>query len=775
MIITFLCSNLYAQKCNFILSGEVIESSTGKPLPNTYVFIEELSIGVETNEKGVFKFFNICKGEYHIEINHLGCENKHLYISVLASKKIDISMNHYVQMLDGVHLLGHKAEVTTQSVQKIDAKNIQQNANENLANLLESITGVTTIKNGSGVSKPVVHGMYGNRVMILNNGVVQSGQQWGNDHSPEIDPMVANNIKVIKGVGALEYQGSSLGSFISVEPKVISKDPHIHGSTNSFFESNGRGVGVHVSLEKANQLVDWKVLGTLKKFGDRTTPNYYLTNTDSDEVDLALQLRKKWNTNWLTKIYASTFNTELGILKGSHLSTESDLYSAMEQTVPFNTEDYFSYDIESPRQKVNHHLLKITNEYKLSEQELYEFIYAGQLNLRKEFDIRTQGKSDVPSMKINQGTHTVEVKHKHEVNYWKLKEGVQYTFTDNTNANEETGLKPLIPDYLSHQVGAFVLATFKNKKWMYELGARYNFTFQNAAVIKQLLKESTTTGNEYLKDTIYKYNDYFHTLSLASGVSYKTLKDVHIALNLGVTSRNPAINELYSNGLHQGVAAIEKGNSALKQETGIKTTLGLEGDIDQKLFFEGLIYYQYIQDYIFLNSLTGDDGIDSTTRGVYRVYKYDQTNAEIFGLDMAVTYEFTNSVKTKIKYSFLRGNNLSKQFPLINMPANNLLLNFDYSLPKLGDFTNNYIGMDFKYVWEQTHYKNGQDFISPPEAYQLVGLKLGTEIKWNKTKIDVYSKVANVLNTTYRDYLNRLRYFADENGRSITLGFEISF
>ncbi|MDO6425059.1 hypothetical protein, partial [Saccharophagus degradans] len=91
----------------------------------------------------------------------------------------------------------------------------------------------------------------------------------------------------------------------------------------------------------------------------------------------ALQLKKQWNSDWLTKAYLSSFNTELGVLKGSHISTESDLESALIQDIPFNTKGTFSYEIESPRQLVNHHLLKVFNQYRVSANETYEFIYSG--------------------------------------------------------------------------------------------------------------------------------------------------------------------------------------------------------------------------------------------------------------------------------------------------------------------------------------------------------------------------------------------------------------
>ena len=122
---------------------------------------------------------------------------------------LHLTMEHSINTLKGAIVTGNSTPKTTQNTETITKQNITDNANENLSNMLESINGVSTMKNGSGISKPVVHGLYGNRLTILNNGISQSGQQWGNDHSPEIDPLVANKIKVIKGTSALEYMGSN--------------------------------------------------------------------------------------------------------------------------------------------------------------------------------------------------------------------------------------------------------------------------------------------------------------------------------------------------------------------------------------------------------------------------------------------------------------------------------------------------------------------------------------------------------------------------------------
>ncbi|ANW95686.1 TonB-dependent receptor [Wenyingzhuangia fucanilytica] len=763
LIITFILFSVIvnAQKCDFTLSGVVVDSTTDEPIANASVYLEGVNKGVVSGIDGTFEIKNICKGDYHLDITHIGCENNQQFVQIHHNTKIRVVMNHYIQMLDGVHLHGHKAENTTQAAQNITSKNIQNNANENLSNLLESLTGVSTLKNGSGIAKPVVHGMYGNRITILNNGIAQSGQQWGNDHSPEIDPLIANNIKVIKGVGALEYQGSSLGSVVLVTPKEINKDPHLHGAANYFVETNGLGSGLNLTLEKGTNGIDWKINGTLKKYGDRKTADYYLNNTGNQEANLALQLRKQFSDSWESKIYASTFNSELGVLRGSHIGNISDLEEALSREVPFYTEDSFSYKLEAPKQEVHHHLLKFLNHYKINDDEFYTFTYAGQINNRKEFDIRRGNRSGIPALSLNMMTHFLEAKHQNKIGEnIEFKKGIQYTFTDNTN-DSETGVLPLIPDYLSHQLGTFVLLNKRYHRWMYELGFRYNFTYQNVAAI------SKTTPRE-----IVNHNNVFHNVNVSAGLRYRTLKQLHWAFNIGLASRNPAINELYSNGLHQGVSGIEEGNINLKQENSIKTTFGLEGNVAQKWFFETLLYHQYIKDYIFLNP---QNEVRLTIRGAFPVFAYEQTNAQLIGLDLGTTYAFSDALKVGAKYSFLQGDNLSEDIPLINMAANNALLTFDYQLPSGNDFKNTSVGLEYHYVWKQNHLLASQDYAPVPEAYQLLGAKFSTEKHFNKTKLYIYAKANNLLNVAYRDYLNRLRYFADDTGRSVTLGFRVSF
>ena len=440
-----------AQDCNLAISGFIKDVSTGNPILYASIYVKELQTGDVADSLGFFNVKSVCAGKYHISISHIGCETQELYLNVLSDTTITILLSHNSKLLNEVMVVGEAGKITTQETQSLNSERISQNTDKNLATMLENISGVSTIKNGSGIAKPVVHGLYGNRLSILNNGVAQSGQQWGVDHSPEIDPLVANRITVVKGVGALEYQGSSLGSVILVEPKKIDKEPHLHGEGRYFFESNGLGNGLNLELQQYGKFLAWRAVGTFKRSGDKRTSKYFLRNTGNQETNIAFQLEKVWSKKWLSDLYFSSFNAKFGVLRGSHIGNLTDLEDALQRDVPFYTEDNFSYSISSPHQKVNHHLLKFHTKYTITDEQWFDITYAGQYNLRKEFDVRRSGRSDMPALSLEQVSNFIEVKYQ---NYlpkdWELKTGGQINRVNNTNL-PETGILPLIPDYISYE------------------------------------------------------------------------------------------------------------------------------------------------------------------------------------------------------------------------------------------------------------------------------------------------------------------------------------
>ena len=750
-----------AQNFNLAISGFVTDVSTGIPISYANIFVKELKLVDVTDSLGFFSIEPICKGKYHISISHIGCETQELYLNVLSDTKITVFLDHNSQLLDEVAIVGQGGKVTTQETQSLNSESIAQNSDKNLATMLEDITGVSTIKNGSGIAKPVVHGLYGNRLTILNNGISQSGQQWGVDHSPEIDPLVANRITMIKGVGSLEYQGSSLGSVILVEPKKIAQEPHLHGDGRYFFESNGLGHGVNLELKQYSKFLAWRMVGTLKKSGDNRTSKYFLRNTGNKEANVALQFERSWNKKWYSDLYFSSFNAEFGVLRGSHIGNLTDLEEALERDVPFFTEDKFSYSISSPYQKVNHHLLKFHTKCRLSDKQWFDITYAAQYNLRKEFDVRRSGRSDIPALSLKQVSNFVEVKYQNYLpRNWEFKSGVQINRVGNTNL-PETGILPLITDYISHEYGVFGLVSKNVEKTTIEFAGRYDFENRNIAAI------SISVPRE-----IIRYENEYHNLSAMGGVTHEFGKGWKATYNIGYAARNPEVNELYSNGLHQGVSGIEEGDPNLNKEISVKNTLSIKGNIKNKLFVEGLFYYQKIDNYIFLNP---QDEIRLTIRGAFPVFKYEQTDARLIGFDLAATYLATERFNISCKYSYLIGYDLKNSLHLVYMPSNNLYAALNYQIPKFKKFQNVEFQVNNRYIVKQKNLLSSQDFVAPPDSYYLLGIKVAAEKQLTKLRLTMFVRAENLLNETYRDYLNRQRYFTDDLGFNLILGINISF
>ncbi|MEN8250196.1 MAG: TonB-dependent receptor [Bacteroidota bacterium] len=751
-----------AQDCSYVLSGRVIDRVSRAPLSYaTLRLVEDKTMGAITDDAGNFNIENLCNGAYHVEISYIGYETEIKYIEIDGSTGIEFELSQHDEILSEIVVHGEKDEITTEVHNVVSEDKIRTEGNKSLADVIEGVSGVSVLKTGSGVSKPMIHGLYGNRITILNNGIAQAGQQWGNDHAPEIDPFVADHISVVKGAAALQYGGNSLGGVVMVDPYKISKDPHLHGKSTYVFQSNGLGHTINTQIEKADTWASWRLSGTAKYMGDNRTPDYFLTNTGKREANIAVQLEKQMRENWNTSAYYSLFNTNIGILRGSHISNLSDLEEAIGRDEPFFTKDKFSYQIASPHQKVNHHLLKLKSELMMDDNKYLTVQYGGQLDKRNEFDVRRNGRSEIPAMSLRLYSHslsgTYEINHDEGDN---LKLGVLTNFTDNTNS-PGTGILPLIPDYRSFNASGFAIWQKKKNEWLYEAGTRYDYKNIRVWSISRSVPR-----------VVEHHHHLFHNLALNAGVKYQFRSPLKLSLNTGYVQRSPEVNELYSYGLHQGVSGIEEGSPDLEAENSIKTVLAANWQLKGRLSLQALGYFQLVNDFIFLEP---QEDFRLTIRGAYPVFIYKQTDARISGGDLTVHYEVSKPIKINLAYAFVRGQDISHNVPLINMPSDNISSGITL-FPKDGkNMTDKTISIKGKYVFEQTRLLPEQDFLAPPDGFFLLSAEIGSIIHLKQTHVNLTLKAENLLNVTYRDYLNRMRYFADEPGRNFSVSVNYTF
>ena len=107
-------------------------------------------------------------------------------------------------LMDEVEVTSTRKLVSNNVVSsQLNSQIIERSMGQSLGAMLERVSGVSSIQTGSTVSKPVIHGMYGNRILLVNNGAKLTGQQWGADHAPEVDKNSSSKIEVVKGAEAV--------------------------------------------------------------------------------------------------------------------------------------------------------------------------------------------------------------------------------------------------------------------------------------------------------------------------------------------------------------------------------------------------------------------------------------------------------------------------------------------------------------------------------------------------------------------------------------------
>ena len=242
------------------------------------------------------------------------------------------------------------------------------------------------------------------------------------------------------------------------------------------------------------------------------------------------------------------------------------------------------------------------------------------------------------------------------------------------------------------------------------------------------------------------------------------------------------MSELFSNGLHHGVAAIERGllyeggtladiedGKSIKAESSLKwvNTLSLNKD---KWSFVANPYFQRINNFIYLEPKPGEFVL--TVRGAFPLQQYVQTDAQLVGFDGTVNYDFAKDLNATLSYSMVRANDLNKSEAIIWMPADRY--NFSLRRSFSGKFSP-FIEGSLSHVARQGRVSDDRDFTAAPDAYQLIDLAFGASTTVGSNNLNLFIDVENLMNTSYRDYMNRLRYYADELGRNISIRFQYQF
>ena len=391
------------------------DKETLLPVYDVNVWINQEAI--PSNSQGLIALPKDIKKTDIIKVSSIGYKTIQLHFGDIEQQNGQnvILLIPDTKRLDEVVVRGTKSSVSVNSVSStINSQAIQGAMGKSLASLLENVSGVSSIQTGTSTAKPVIHGMYGNRILMINNGARQTGQQWGLDHAPEIDKNNSANIKVIKGAESVRYGSEALGGIVVLEQKTLPYQVvKPSGAISTLYGSNGKRFNVVAEAEGTMPFlrdIAWRLQGTYINSGDASTAKYVLNNTGYREHNMSATLGYKHSKLRIEGFY-SLFNRKEGVMLSAQMGSENR--------------------------------------------------------------VRRMNLSSIPATSMHLTSFQNMLKY--DVNYgdWTTEAGASYLHIRNKN-NEGTGVVPVIPNYTEYDLGIYAIQKWQHKQWNAEVGVRFD-------------------------------------------------------------------------------------------------------------------------------------------------------------------------------------------------------------------------------------------------------------------------------------------------------------
>jgi iron complex outermembrane receptor protein len=386
-----------------------------------------------------------------------------------------------------------------------------------------------------------------------------------------------------------------------------------------------------------------------------------------------------------------------------------------------------------------------------------QLLISGQQNNRKEYDIVRSSSNTKPQMDLQIATLNQELLIEKSPN---KKTDIQIGLNAMQQQNTYTG-RYFIPNFRAFSGGLFGLIKWSNTIWDIHSGFRIDNKYVNTS---RLLLAGDTVSNRF----------NFTTSGASFFVQYKPpiAHDLVWSVQIGLNSRAPHVNELLSNGIHHGTATYEQGNTSLKPEkSSVMQTKVMYENHDHTLHAEVNGSFQLVRDFIYMTPQP--DSPVLTNAGAFPRMVYRQTDARLLGADVLISLKLLKGLSSQLQGSTIRAYDLKQSTWLIMMPADRIsnMLKYEFNFKKT--LHDAYFSLEALHVWRQGRIPDPKsaivDYKAPPDAYTLFHLHASATFHLGKHPVTAGFSLRNLLNTTYRDYLNQLRYFIDEPGRNLQI------
>ena len=742
------------------LSGRVVDAETGAPLPGAAVRV--LDRGAATDADGRFSIPGLPADTATVEVTFVGYQPWRELADLRQSRALDVRLAPTADVLGEVEVTAGAAREAlgrdARPVSVLEGAELDEARGATLAETLDGINGVTALTTGPTIQKPVVRGLHSDRVLILENGVRQEGQQWGGEHAPEIDPFSAGRVEVIKGAAGVEYGSGAIGGVIVLDDPDLPAEPGLGGRLSvQAFTNSGQGAA-SLALEDAPAGLPgfaWRFQGSARRAGDARTPDYVLRNSAFAEAAGHLTLGYRVG-GVEVDAHLRRYATELGIYRGAHFGNLRNLQDIVARGGPDPDWNYqFSYAIDAPKQAVTHDVASAHAHAVVGDGHHLDATYSAQRNRRREFDAHSRfgPEPEEPEAAFDVGllTQSLDVKLEPAVSdRARLTLGVQAR--TQLNENGEAGF--LVPNFRAYDGGAFAHGSFAaGRRLTLDAGLRLDGRTQRAFPLDRATRQFAPVRRSWLGGA-----------AVVGGV-YAIGEAWSVAANVGSAWRPPNVSELYSFGVHHGTALFEVGDPDLGVERSLDASATLRHE-SAATSAEVSAYVNHVFGYVY--ALEQPEPT-VTIRGSFPTFHTTHADARLAGLDATVEVRPAGWLEVGAQASVLRADNLDVGGPLYGVPSDRVAAHVRLSRERFG-LADAFAEAEVRHVFRQDRVQPGAFLAAPyPPGYTLAALRLGGTLDWAGVPARVQLSIDNLFDVRYRDALSRFRYFVDEPGRNASL------
>jgi len=740
------------------IHGTVRDIETGAPILFANIRLKDTGRYRISREDGTFQYDDIPVRRYTLTVQHIGYTPVEKEVEVTADDTIYVAIDlvpSVFEISESVVVTGTGRErgvsETYQPTSVLGGRELQQKMQTTLPATLIHLPGISQQSFGAAATQPVIRGMGGDRVLVL-----EDGQRTGDlsttaaDHAVAIEPVTAERVEVVRGPAGLLYGSNALGGVINIIREEIPRNipDRITGTLSIRGESYNSGAsgGGMVTIPAVSFALRGELSG--RSAGDIRTPQGTLPSSDLQGYNASLAA--SWITDWgyagasfrqyeMQYGVPGEFNGEL--IPGAHaggVDAEFTRRVGRFKAVHYDGIGWFS-DIEF-------------------DAHLTHYIH-------KEIEGETGAGRPIIGAEFDQLSTSVNLVARHVHDNGDIRTegaaGISFRYRDLLSVGGFTGTRSATETVAS----LYAFEEFAWRSLRFQAGLRYDWTS-----IEPYDTSPIRSGDRLIPVTDRSFNAFSGSIAL--------LFDFHPGWKLGISAarafRNPAIEELYSDGPHLADFSFDIGNPELDEEIGSGIDLFLRGEVS-RLKTELNLFYNYVSNYIYYEP-TGE--IDPRLRR-YPVFQARSDNALFFGAEGKFEWRLISNIVLDATLSYVNATRTLDDDPLPFIPPLNGDINLRYegknifgSIGWTGAASQNRVPSPIP------DPLNDGDMIKPQNptpSYNLLNAGIG--YRWSQYNLlhTVTLNVANATDEVWRDHLSRVKDVAPQPGRNIQLSYQILF